>query len=235
MRIFLSWVVAMGPEIVSVNIIVLFLSCFTAGIIASLSPCVYPVIPLVVGYIGSNANNWKEGLIYGMSFVLGLSIIYVILGLLAGTTGAFLGKWAGSPVWAFIMATVCFWGAFHYWGIVRIPSLSLQQNLENELSAFGAFLIGAGSAVMATACTSPIVLTILSFIAGHKTGPLLGAFLLFVFSLGMASVYLLVTVIVMVMKIHPKIMWIRNLIYKLSPWILFFLGVYFVFKAGRLM
>ncbi len=216
------------------NIILFAASCFGAGMLASLTPCVYPVIPLIIGFIGTNAKNWKEVFLYSLGFILGLSSVYTGLGLLAGLAGVFLGKWAGSPWIYLFMSGVCFIGAFHYWDIIKLPFLRFSQKVEEELGFIESLILGAGAGIMATACSTPIVLTILSYIAGKQMGPVLGAVLLFIFSLGMGSVYLLISVLVGAMKSVPRPGNWMNLIYSLFAWLLFLLGVYFTFRAGRL-
>ncbi len=221
----------MGGE---VNLLWFGLTCLGAGVLASFSPCVYPVIPLVVGYIGTNVKDWRDVLLYGGGFALGLSAVYTGLGLLAGMASVFLGQWAGNPYVYLVLAGVCFLGAFHYWHIIQIPGITFSHKVEEELNFLGALVLGAGAGVMASACTTPVVFTILSYIASHKVGPWLGGLFLLLFSLGMSLVYLVLAVIIGLFKLRPRSGAWMDKVYGVFAWILFGLGVYFVFKSGRL-
>ncbi len=216
-----------------VNLLLFGLTCLGAGILASFSPCVYPVIPLVIGYIGTNAKDWRDVLLYGTGFALGLSAVYTTLGLLAGVASVFLGKWAGNPYVYFVLAFICFLGAFHYWHILEIPTISFSHVREEGFNFFASLVLGAGAGIMASACTTPVVFTILSYIASHKIGPWLGSLFLFLFSLGMGLVYLGLAIVIGWFKLRPHAgSWVKR-VYDVFAWVLFGLGVYFVFKSGR--
>ncbi len=213
----------------------LAISCVGAGILASLTPCVYPVMPLVIGYIGTSAQNWRETVFYSLGFYLGLVGVYTSLGLLAGVASKALWQWAGNPYVYLVLGVVCFFGALHYWKVIQLPSVSFSQKIEEELTFLGSLILGAGAGIMATACTSPMVFTILTYIAGHEIGPILGGLYLFLFASGMGLVYLVVGILVGVFKIRPKPGRWMSAVYDLFAWMLFGLGVYFVFKAGRML
>ncbi len=217
-----------------VNLLFFGFTCFGAGVLSSFTPCVYPVIPLVIGYIGANARNWRDVLLYGTGFVLGLTGVYTALGLLAGLASVFLGKWAGNPYVYMVLAGICFLGAFHYWHILKIPGIGFSHKIEEGFNFLGSLILGAGAGIMASACTTPVVFTILSFIASHKIGPWLGSLFLSLFSLGMSLVYLVLAVVIGLFKLRPASGAWMSRVYDLFAWLLFGLGVYFVFKSGRL-
>ncbi len=207
---------------------------FSSGILSGFSPCVYPVIPLVVGYIGSQTKGIGSVILYAIAFSLGLIGTYTAVGIMAAVGGGFINRWAGNPVLYIIMAGICFLSAFSYWGILKFPAIKLKQGISEKIGVLGAFLIGIGSAIMATSCTAPVVLTILSYIATHKVSILAGAGLLFLFALGMSVVYLFVALGISVFKMVPKASRISRFVYPIFSWTLFGLGVYFTFRAGRL-
>ena len=59
-----------------------------AGILTSFTPCVYPVIPITIGYIGTRAAESKgKGFLLSLSYVLGIAVTYSVLGGIAALTG----------------------------------------------------------------------------------------------------------------------------------------------------
>lgn len=68
-----------------------FFLVFLAGILVSFTPCVYPMIPIIIGFVGAGADGSRsKGFIMSLFFVLGLTIMYAVLGVIAGATGALL-------------------------------------------------------------------------------------------------------------------------------------------------
>jgi len=72
--------------------VMLFLLIFLAGFLTSFTPCVYPVIPIIMGYIGTRSKGSRaKGFYLSLFFVLGLATVYSILGVIAAMTGSLMG------------------------------------------------------------------------------------------------------------------------------------------------
>src|SRR4030042_5421435 len=86
-----------NPSVLSV-----FLA-YLGGVLASLTPCVYPMIPIILGVIGASAiDNRMRGLMLSLAYVAGLSLVYTLLGIFASVTGRFFGEIATSP-WSYLI------------------------------------------------------------------------------------------------------------------------------------
>lgn len=86
-----------NPSVLSIPI------AYLGGVLASLTPCVYPMIPIVLGIIGASSINKKTaGITLSVSYALGLSIVYAALGIFASMTGRFFGEVATSP-WSYLL------------------------------------------------------------------------------------------------------------------------------------
>src|SRR5579862_9839590 len=75
---------------------------YGGGLLASLTPCVYPMIPITVGVMGglqSGRRSWKEVWLRGCVYVLGMSTVYATLGVVAGLTGRIFGSFTNTPGW----------------------------------------------------------------------------------------------------------------------------------------
>ncbi len=173
-----------------------FLIAFVGGILASFTPCVYPVIPITIGYIGgSSGGKPLRGLGLSAIFALGIAVVYSSLGLFAAATGTLFGSISGSPLVSIVVA-----GVFALMGIsmlgvfdIALPS-ALQTALTGSSSKrgfFGPLLLGMVSGLVMAPCVGPIIVALLAWVA--KTGNLFyGWALLFVFSFGLGLLFLVI-------------------------------------------
>jgi cytochrome c-type biogenesis protein len=165
---------------------------FGAGVLTSLTPCIYPMIPITAGVIagtaGTAASRWRT-LSMTFAYVLGLALLYATLGLLAGLTGTLFGTVSANPWARFAIGNLLL-----LFGLVMLDviPLSAPQRLVRWASGRGGgsypavFLLGATSGLVAAPCGAPAFGAVLTWVA--TTGsPTLGFVYLFVFSLGMTA------------------------------------------------
>ena len=169
-----------------------FLMVFLAGILMSFTPCVYPVIPLTIAYIGGTSQGKPlKGFVLSLWFVLGLALTYAILGLVAAATGGVFGQAMQNPwVLAFVALVVGAMG-FSMAGFfdIQLPT-GLTSKLGGHRSGFLApLLMGFATGLIAAPCVGPVVVVLLTWVA--TTGKLLlGFWLLFTFAVGMGMLFL---------------------------------------------
>jgi thiol:disulfide interchange protein DsbD len=187
--------------------ILLFLLVFVAGFLTSLTPCVYPVIPIVMGYVGSRAGNKKlKGLTLSLFFVLGLAIVYSVLGVIAAQTGSMIGISFQNPVVVILIAVVFILMGLSLAGLFEIPvpaSLTARLQSGQKGGVIGAVLVGGVSGIIAAPCVGPVLIALLSWIS--QTGNVfLGFWLTFTFSLGLGVIFLLAGTFSGVLSSLPK-------------------------------
>jgi thiol:disulfide interchange protein DsbD len=172
----------------------LFLLVFAAGFLASLTPCVYPVIPIVMGFVGGRSQGRKlKGFVLSLFFVLGLSLVYSILGVIAAKTGSLIGISFQSPVVVIVIAAIFIVMGFSLAGLFSIPVpswITAKASGSHKSEYLGAVIVGGVSAVIAAPCVGPVLIALLSWIS-QSGNILLGFWLTFVFSLGMSVIFLL--------------------------------------------
>jgi thioredoxin:protein disulfide reductase len=171
----------------------LFLLIFLAGFLASLTPCVYPVIPIVMGYVGSRSDKKKsKGFLLSLCFVLGLALVYSILGVVAAKTGALVGSAFQNPVVVVIVAAIIIAMGLSLAGLFDIPvpaSIASKVGTGYKSGFLTAVVLGGISAVIAAPCVGPVLIALLTLIS--QTGNLfLGFWLTFTFSLGMSVIFI---------------------------------------------
>lgn len=165
---------------------------FGAGVLTSLTPCVYPMIPITAGLLsGASGQAGPRHRIAGLTaaYVIGLALLYAFLGLLAGLTGSLFGT-VGSSWWArvIIAALLAMFGLAMLDVVpVRVPPrLAAWAGGLRGGSVPAAFLLGASSGIVAAPCGAPAFAAVLTWVATTRSGGW-GFVYLFVFSLGMTS------------------------------------------------
>ncbi len=168
---------------------------FVGGILTSFTPCVYPIIPMTVSYIGAKAEGKKlKGFILSLFFVLGLATMYSSLGVIAALSGGVFGGLTQHPVVygiliaIFLVMGASMMGAFD----IQLPA-SFQGKLQSgkRKGIVGAILMGMAAGLIAAPCVGPVLVALLTWVA--KTGSVLIGFgLLFTFSLGMGLLFVVI-------------------------------------------
>ncbi|WP_306598200.1 protein-disulfide reductase DsbD [Geothrix sp. 21YS21S-2] len=176
------------------NLFLIFLGVFAAGLLASLTPCVFPMIPITMAVIGAKGGGKARGFALSIALVLGMAVTYTTLGVVAARTGAAFGAFAQRPAFLVPVAVIfglfalSLFGAFE----IRLPD-ALQQRLQGSGSRkgfLGAFLVGLVLGPLSAPCVGPVIGTVLLAIA-LKGDVLLGAAELFTFSLGMGVLFVI--------------------------------------------
>lgn len=169
-------------------------AAFLAGILMFLAPCTLPIVPGYLAFISGSGASWngqhkkrRAVVINAIAFVLGFSIVFILLGTFAAEAGSFLGPWRDTLARAAGAVIVIF--GLTMLGIVRIPVLSNEKRLAiPHFLTIGkvqsSLLIGALFALGWSPCIGPILGTILLFASTSATAGQ-GALLLAVFSLGL--------------------------------------------------
>jgi thiol:disulfide interchange protein DsbD len=173
---------------------VAFVVAFAGGVATSLTPCVYPLIPITVSVFGARKASRGEAAALSGLYVLGIAAMYSSLGVAAALTGKAFGSVMQNPwVIGFValvlgaMAASMF-GAFE----VRLPS-SWQARLSGVGGAgrAGAFAMGLVSGIIAAPCTGPVLAAALTFVA-TKGSPTFGFAIMFAYALGMGLLFFLI-------------------------------------------
>ena len=166
---------------------------FLGGVLASLSPCSLSVLPIVVGYVGgySEESGFKTFLQL-LSFVLGLSAVLTVIGIICALGGrAFVS--IGGAYWVLFVASVILLFGLNLLGVIQfnLPVIVKQMPKGDAHSLFiYPFILGALFALAATPCSTPILVGIMSF-ASLSANLVYAALMLFMFSLGQGLIIIL--------------------------------------------
>ena len=172
------------------------LSMFIAGFLTSLTPCIYPMIPItlaVLGARGKNQSHWKS-LSLSLTYVLGIALTYSMLGVVAASTGGLFGSALSNVYVVTGIALVFVAMSLSMFGLYEIQAPAFIRNrlgaAQGQSSGYpGAFTTGLLAGVVASPCVGPVLVGVLTFIAKTQN-MLLGFTMLFTFALGMGVLFI---------------------------------------------
>ena len=216
---------------------------FIAGVLTSLAPCIYPMIPITAAIVGGTAAGdaprpRSRTVILTLTYVLGLALAYASVGLFAGLTGTLFGSVSTNPWLYFAMANLLVIAALAMLDVipVRVPAwlLTRASTAGRGGSLYGVFVMGAASGLVAAPCSAPVMAAVLTWVTATKSGAL-GFIYLFVFSLGMCTILVVVGLFSGTLARLPRaggwMVWIKRL------FALIMLGVaeYYLVQMGQLL
>lgn len=164
---------------------------FGAGIVTSLTPCIYPMIPITAGLLGGTAAGGprRSPVARTLVYVSGLALVYALLGLLAGMTGSLFGTVSSNPWARFVIGNLLLLFGLAMLDVVPVAA---PRRLVAWASGLGGgsypavFLLGATSGVVAAPCGAPAFAVVLTWVATTQSA-VLGFLYLLSFSLGMTA------------------------------------------------
>jgi len=176
-------------QIIQSNPWLAFVAVFIGGLLTASNPCVLAMIPLTIGFVGGTReiSGLKKALLFSIFFVLGLSVTFTILGLIAVSLGRLFGD-IGS-FWKYLVAGICLIMGLHLMGIFKF-NIKIPHFAKPKVSGLiGAFFLGLLFGVVSSPCATPILAVLLAFIAA-KGNLVYGVTLLFFYALGHCALIL---------------------------------------------
>lgn len=212
---------------------------FGGGLLASLSPCLYPMIPItlsIVGGTGARSRVQRIGL--ALVYVAGLAATYSLLGLVAGLSGTMFGTISTNPWLYFAMANVMLASAAMMADMIAVPiPASVQQRAASVGTggrAGGAFAMGAVSGLVAAPCGAPVMAGILTWVTTTRSG-VLGFLYLLAFSLGMCALLLVLAVLAdTALRLPRPGRWMTG-VKRLFALVLLGVAEYYLISMGQLL
>jgi thiol:disulfide interchange protein DsbD len=223
-----------GNPLVAVSLL------FVAGVLTSLTPCIYPMIPITVGVIGGAAGverSRARTAVLTLTYVAGLALFYALLGTIAGATGMLFGTIGANPWARFAMANLLLLFGLAMFDVFPVAAPQKVVAWVGSLPGGtlpGVFLLGATSGIVAAPCGAPAFAAVITWVAGTGS-PVLGFLYLLVFSLGMTALLVAVGLfsgtLVALPRSGPWMVWIK----RLGGILLIAMAEYYFVQAGMVL
>lgn len=225
-----------GPAVLAI------IAVYLGGVLVSFTPCVYPIAPIIIAYIGGRGEASRaRALLLSIVYVLGMALTYTILGAVSALTGKLFGQIQSSPWTYFIVANICI-----ILGLSMLDAITINIPIPGFLSSalsgsggsggrkgvLGSFVVGATSGLIMGPCTAPVLGVLLAFVAAQQN-VIYGMVLLFVFSLGMGTFLIILGTFSGVLGSLPKAGVWMVYVKKAFGIIMLGLGEYFLITAGQ--
>jgi len=183
---------------------------FLLGLALNLTPCVYPIIPITISYFGGQAESGGKPFTLSIFYVLGMALMYSLLGVAAGLTGNLFGSQLQNPWVLATFAIIMFAMALSQfdrkdgtpiWEF-QLPA-GLRNKAQRKSGVLGAALMGLMVGVVAAPCIGPAVIALLQFVGTQKS-PGLGFIVFFTLALGLGLPYVFLATISGSVKKIPR-------------------------------
>lgn len=197
---------------------------FLAGLSVSLTPCIYPMIPVTAAILTSKKERSLKDLLRRVfAYFSGLLSVFSLLGVIAVKFNLIFGSWLASPYVLLLLSSVFIFLGLSLLDIVAFD-LFFAINIPEITSVFSVFLAGAAAALMASPCMTPALLSLLTFVA-TTNNLFLGAAMFFSFGLGMNLLVLLIALFGSSLQFLPKPGQWMDEVRKLLGFGIFFLAI----------
>ncbi len=193
-----------GIDVFDAGLVVALTIAFGAGILSFLSPCVLPIVPPYLAYMGgismqeltAEGRASRRAILPAVFFFMGLSTVFLLLGFTASTMGHLFLR--NAELFGQIAGVVVIVFGLHFLGVFRIPFLLREARIDagdRGGSAFGAYVLGLAFAFGWTPCIGPVLGAILTLAATDATVTR-GTAMLGVYALGLGLPFLLAAIFV---------------------------------------
>ena len=191
---------SVSQQLLSGNPLLALPALFLGGVLTSLTPCVYPMIPITAAIVGGQSadgvpTSRMRPVLLTLTYVAGLAMVYSALGVFAGLTGTLFGSVSTNPWLYFGMANMLILAGLSMVDVVpiRVPAgiMARASNLGTAGRFSGAFAMGAMSGLVAAPCSAPVMAAVLTWVTVTHSAAL-GFVYLLTFSLGMCALLVVV-------------------------------------------
>jgi cytochrome c-type biogenesis protein len=233
-----------------------FGALFLAGLATSLTPCIYPMIPITAGVLaGAQADGrtsgradrsgataggtsgWRRRVGLTLTYALGLALLYACLGLVAGLTGSLFGTVSANPWARFATGNLLLLFGLALLDVVPVAAPQRAVAWAARFaggSYWGVFAMGATSGLVAAPCGAPAFAAVLTWV-GTTHSPALGFAYLFVFSFGMTALLVVVGLFSGTLAALPKAgRWMLG-IKRLAGVVLLGMAEYYFIQMGQVL
>ncbi len=209
---------------------------FVGGALTASNPCVLAMIPLMMSFVAGRREDRPSitrAFVFSFVFVLGLGVTFTVLGMVAALAGRMYGDVSNS--WNFVVAVVCIAMGLHLAEFVTVPIPSLGGRLQPRTRGLGgALVLGLLFGIVSAPCAAPILVVLLTYLAGSGASVPYGGFLLLVYALGHSVLILLAGTSMGIARQlieNRKATRLLGLLRRTAGATIVFVGIYFAYRG----
>jgi len=202
---------------------------FLGGLALNNTPCVYPLIPITIGFFGGQSEGKTSRLfLMGLFYVLGMALTYSVVGVVTALSGAVFGALLQNPivilfiVLIFIVLSLSMFGVYEF----KLPDSLVAKAGGSKSGLFGAFFMGLTMGIVAAPCIGPFVIGLVTYVAA-KGDPYYGFLLFFVMAIGLGLPYLVLALFSGKIKNLPRAGFWMDGVKHIFGFILLAMAIYF--------
>lgn len=187
-----------------------------AGFLTSLTPCIYPMIPITLAILGARerrtgkdapSHSRFRGFSISVFYVLGIATTYSILGVTAASTGALFGSALSNVYVVSVLGLLFVLMGLSMYGLFEIQAPAFIRDRmgqgKTETGFIGSYMTGLAAGVVASPCIGPVLVSVLAYIA-QTQNKMLGFVLLFSFAMGMGVLFIVLGTSAQLLDKVPK-------------------------------
>lgn len=180
------------------------LAVFVLGLALNLTPCVYPLIPITIGYFSSQQGGRASRVLLSILYVIGIAITYSALGVTSALSGRLFGAWLQSSAVLIFFALLMIVLAASMFGLyeIRVPQFITARS-GGKGGYAGALTMGLLAGIVAAPCVGPFVISLIALVSHSGSVPL-GFTLFFVLALGLGVPFLVLGIFSSAANVMPR-------------------------------
>lgn len=220
---------SLGGQLEKSGLLLTLIIVFLGGLALNLTPCVYPLIPITIGFFGGQSEGRTSKLfLMGIFYVLGMALTYSIVGVITALSGAIFGALLQNPivimfiVLVFIALSLSMFGVYEF----KLPDSLVAKAGGAKSGFFGAFFMGLTMGIVAAPCIGPFVIGLVTYVAA-KGDPFYGFLLFFFMAVGLGLPYLVLALFSGKIKSLPRAGFWMDAVKHIFGFILLGMAIYF--------
>jgi cytochrome c biogenesis protein CcdA len=215
---------------------------FLGGLLTASNPCVLAMIPLMMSFVAGRKDEGGGGggktgvlraLTFSLVFIVGLAITFTALGMIAALAGTLYGD--VSTIWNWIVAAVCVVMGLHLAGVITVPIPSLGGRLQPRTRGLlGALVLGLLFGIVSAPCAAPILVVLLTYLAGSGASVAWGGLLLLVYALGHSVLILVAGTSMGAARVfieNKKATRVLEVLRRVAGGVIVIVGLYFAYRG----
>jgi thioredoxin:protein disulfide reductase len=221
---------SISSRLESSGLILSLIFVFIGGLALNLTPCVYPLIPITIGYFGGQSEGKTSRLVMmGVLFVVGLAITYSVIGVVTALSGSVFGSLLQNTYVILFIALIFLALSLSMFGVYefKLPDSLVNKAGGAKSGLFGAFFMGLTMGIVAAPCIGPFVLGLVTYVAA-KGDPWFGFILFFDLAVGLGVPYLLLAIFSGKIKKLPRAGEWMEAVKHIFGFLLIGMAIYFV-------